>query len=70
MLSRRRSAVFSKNGSILRSRLSRFGASGVDVRFGSPDRSAKDAGNSSVDFAGGACGSSCKNEVSRCELCI
>ena len=70
MLSRSRSAVFSKNGSMLRSSVSRFGASGVGVVSGSRERSASDDGKSRAFFAGGACGSSCRNDVSRCELWI
>ena len=46
MLSRSRSHVFSKNGSMLKSSESKLGASGFDVVFGSWERSAKEEGKS------------------------
>lgn len=55
---------------MLSSRLSRLGARGVEVVFGSCERSASDDGKSRDAFAGGACGSSCRNDVSKCELWI
>lgn len=69
MLSRSRSHVFSKNGSMLKSKLSMFGASGLDEMLGSCERLARDEGNSISVLVGGGCGIWCRKDVSKCELC-
>ena len=69
-MSRRRSQVRSRNGSSVRSRVSRFwskGRRGVAV-VGLLVRAAREGGNAGV-LVGGGVGSWCRNEVSRCELC-
>lgn len=65
MLSRMRSHVFSRKGSMERSRLSKFGANGVVEMSGSRDSSASDGGKSNAVFFGGSCGNWCKNDVRR-----
>jgi hypothetical protein len=68
MLSRRRSQVFSRKGSMDRSRLSRLGASGGSgVALEGRDKEASVGGKVSGDVAG-APGRLWRKEVSRCEL--
>lgn len=70
MLSRRRSQVFSRKGSMLRSRESRFGASGGrGVAFEGSEREARVGGNVRASF-GGALGRLWRKDVRRCELWI
>jgi len=53
MLSRRRSQLFSRNGSMERSRDSKFGARGEEVSRGSDSRAARLTGSFSSFFTGG-----------------
>ena len=70
MLSRRRSQVFSREGSMLRSRVSRLGASGLGEMAGSWESAEREVGKSRVFWEGGGCGRSCRKEVRRYELWI
>jgi len=62
MLSRRRSQLFSRKGSMERSSDSKFGASGEEVSRGSDSRAARLTGSFKSFFAGGV-GSWWRNEV-------
>jgi hypothetical protein len=68
MLSRRRSQVFSRKGSIERSRVSKFGVKGLEVWLLAIEvREARDEGKGS-SLAGGEVGSWCRKAVRRWEL--
>ena len=56
MLSRRRSQLFSRKGSIARSRVSKLGAKGAVDKSGLCDKLAREDGKSSAVFFGGCCG--------------
>lgn len=67
MLSRSRSHVFSRKGSMERSSESRLGRRGLEVREGSDSSVARLRGRERSVLAGEE-GSWCRKEVSRCEL--
>jgi hypothetical protein len=67
MLSRRRSQVFSRKGSIERSSESKLGARGREVSEGSCSRVARLGGKLRA-LLGGGVGSWWRKEVRRCEL--
>jgi len=60
-----RSQLFSRKGSMLRSRESRLGAKGLELTSGSRESSARDEGKSRAVFAGGAWGTWCRKLVRR-----
>ena len=68
MLSRSKSQVFSRNGSIERSSVSRLGYRGGCGVLAESVRE-DSVGGKERESAGGALGSWCRYEVRRCELC-